>query len=278
MERIYNYDKFKDPVNCQHTTALQAGNTDFHMHDGYELYYLVDGEISYFVEQSCYHMQGGDMILFNNQEIHKATNLQDTPFTRMVIHLTPPFIRQLCTNQTNLLTCFQNRKPGKHNLSTMPALEQLTFQQLFLELHSLLQSRSFGDDLLSMTCLIQILVMVNREFDKAPHTAADSFPHKVQPIMNYIDDHLSDPLSLEGIAHNLCMDKYYLSHVFKQETESSIFQYVLVKRVALAKELLSQGHTVTETCQMAGFNDYSNFIRSFKKISGYTPGQFRKAF
>jgi len=50
----------------------------------------------------------------------------------------------------------------------------------------------------------------------------------------------------------------------------------VVKRVALAKELLSQGHTVLEACHLSGFHDYSNFIRTFRQTTGYTPGQFKR--
>ncbi|MEG2350978.1 MAG: AraC family transcriptional regulator, partial [Hungatella sp.] len=92
----------------------------------------------------------------------------------------------------------------------------------------------------------------------------------------YIDQHLSEALSLESISTACSLDKYYLSHLFKKETESTIFQYILVKRIAQAKELLSLGSSVTEACQQSGFNDYANFIRSFKKVTGYSPGHFKK--
>ena len=127
-----------------------------------------------------------------------------------------------------------------------------------------------------MTYLFQILVLINNAWKRSDSRAAAPTPHRVQAIMDYVDAHLTDSLTLDSIATALSLDKYYLSHLFKSETESSIFQYVLVRRVALAKQLLSQGHTVAEACHLAGFNDYSNFIRSFKQITGYTPGQFKK--
>ena len=58
--------------------------------------------------------------------------------------------------------------------------------------------------------------------------------------------------------------------------EDIAVRYILVRRVALAKSLLAQGYTVAETCHLSGFNDYSNFIRTFKKVTGATPGKFRR--
>ena len=67
-----------------------------------------------------------------------------------------------------------------------------------------------------------------------------------------------------------------MSHLFKRETGSTIFQYILVKRIAMAREFLSMGTSVAETCVQSGFGDYANFIRTFKKITGYSPGHFKK--
>ena len=68
----------------------------------------------------------------------------------------------------------------------------------------------------------------------------------------------------------------YLNPVFKKETGSTIFQYIQAKRLCLAQLALSRGASVTEACEEAGFNDYSNFIRTFRKILGCTPGEYQK--
>lgn len=271
----YYYDRLTGSFECQYTTSMQAGNTDFHMHDGYEIYMLLDGNIHYFVEQTCYFMTAGSLIVFNNHEIHKATNLHQTPFTRLVLHLVPSFVRQYCTPETNLLSCIQNRVNGEGNMITLSPDCAKYYFQLYQKLKTASDSSGYGHDAMAVSYLIQLLVFVNEQFHQSSpiqHTVL----HRSQPIMNYIDRHLCEPLTLEMIAKNLNMDKYYISHLFKNETENTIFQYILVKRIALSKDLLSQGLSVTEACQQSGFNDYSNFIRSFRHITGYTPGQFRK--
>lgn len=127
-----------------------------------------------------------------------------------------------------------------------------------------------------MTTLLQILILINRAWQKTSPGGTAPKPHRAQAIMSYIDKNLTTPMTLDSISQALSLDKYYISHLFKSETESSIFQYIVVKRVALAKELLSQGHTVLEACHLSGFHDYSNFIRTFRQTTGYTPGQFKR--
>ena len=54
----------------------------------------------------------------------------------------------------------------------------------------------------------------------------------------------------------------------------TINKYVTAKRIAHSKEYLAQGYSVTETCEKCGFNDYSNFLKSFTKAVGITPGNY----
>lgn len=276
MERTYEYSEFAEPINCQFTTAMKAGNVNFHMHNSYELYLLLDGEISYFVEQSCYHMKPGDLIIFTSQEIHKATNLKDTPFTRIVLHINPMFVWRFCTAQTNLLGCFHQHRPGANNRISLTPEQLELFQSYLQQIDRDNKQNNYGSDLRAITTLISLLLMVNECFQSAPGQEPNLHPHRIQPVMAYIDQHLSEPLTLESISHSCSLDKYYLSHLFKKETESTIFQYIQVKRIALAKELLTLGSTVTDACQQSGFNDYANFIRTFKKVTGYSPGHFKK--
>lgn len=270
-----NEKKLTRPFSCDFTTSLAAGNVEFHMHSHHEIFFLIDGSIQYFAENACYPMTSGNLILFSVNEIHKAVNVSNTPFTRLVIHIQPEFARSFCTPDTNLLGCFY-REPGVGNLVSLSPKEQKQLLSMARRLAKLLKSRGrFGNDVEAVALYLEILVFVNRAWKKAGISPAPPLPHRTQAIMDYIDANLTDNLTLDSIARALAMDKYYLSHLFKSETGSTIFQYVLVKRVALAKTLLSQGHTVNETCHLSGFNDYSNFIRSFKQITGYTPGKFK---
>lgn len=275
-ESRYNYSEFTEPFSCDFSTSQIAGNVDFHMHNSHEIYLLLDGHVQYFVENVCYSLQPGSLILFSNREIHKAINVTNEAFTRLVIHVNPAFIRPYCTPDTNLLDCF-HREPAMGNLVQLSKDEYKELVDLGHTLKKAIKNRcSYGSDLTAVTILIQILILINRSWQKTSTSRTAPRPHRAQAIMSYIDENLTSPITLDSISQALAMDKYYLSHLFKSETESSIFQYIVVKRVSLAKELLTQGHTVSEACHLSGFNDYSNFIRTFRQTTGNTPGQFKR--
>ena len=88
--REYHYDYSNQPFSCDMMTSPAAGNTEFHMHNRFELYYLLDGYVQYFVENVCYNMTPGSLILFSSNEIHKAINTTNTPFSRISSNNTAP--------------------------------------------------------------------------------------------------------------------------------------------------------------------------------------------
>lgn len=272
-----DFSGFTEPYMCNIFTNKQPENTKFHTHSFHELFFLLEGEIQYFVENACYPLKKGDLILFTNQEIHKAINVTGKKFTRCVIHFDASFIQKYSTEQTNLLACFEH-VPGRDNLIRLSSAENELMLSLCRLFHDTLQGKtSYGSDLTALTAFLRILVLINTAWQENANGRPAPKPHKAQSLMNYIDQHLTEDLTLDTISAALSMDKYYLSHLFKSETQSSIFQYILVKRIGLAKDLLAKGHTVTEACHLSGFHDYSNFIRTFRQIAGQTPGKFRKS-
>ncbi|WP_234124170.1 AraC family transcriptional regulator [Clostridium hydrogenum] len=275
MQQVNYIKNLTSSVYCQNTKSNFARNTDFHIHDCCEIYYLSEGSVTIYVNQSCYVLKAGDLLLMSNLEIHKTLAHTGFDFNRKIVHVHPNYARQYSTHQTDLLTCFYNHPIGIQNLIHLDTIKQKQYESYFERLNAP-SSQNYGDDLLKKTTLIDLMVSINiwqQSQDKIVEPVCDE---RLVPIMNYIENHLSENFSLDDIANANFMDRYYMCHLFKKLTGSSIFQYVLMKRIALSKELLMKGNTVTSTCSMAGFNDYSNFIRTFKKITGYTPGYFRK--
>ena len=93
----------------------------------------------------------------------------------------------------------------------------------------------------------------------------------IAAILDYVGEHLCENLSIDLIADQFYISKYYMMRLFKQETGYTLGQYISQKRLLLAKELLSTGAPGTQVCYDCGFKDYSTFSRAYKQLFGVTP-------
>lgn len=99
----------------------------------------------------------------------------------------------------------------------------------------------------------------------------------VQMVKQYISSDLKTEISREQIAHVLNMNPDYINRIFKKETGMTVKEYTIHKRIQEAKSLLKTTKlTVSEISLAVGYDNFSYFIKLFKKQTGYTPMQYRK--
>ena len=106
----------------------------------------------------------------------------------------------------------------------------------------------------------------------------EKFSAPVRDCLNYIDFHYMEPLSLESLADRFSLNKNYLSSRFHKEVQLTITDYINQTRVQRAMGLL--GNTtlsVQEIAEQCGFSDGNYFSRTFKRIHGSTPNEYRKS-
>lgn len=108
-------------------------------------------------------------------------------------------------------------------------------------------------------------------------TQTQSKPDSLQKAIEYIHRHISEDLSIDGIASACYTSKYYLCRLFKKKMRMTIMEYILQTRLTMAKELLSKGElSVTQISYDCGFCSPSYFSRIFKETVGISPIKYRK--
>jgi AraC-type DNA-binding domain-containing proteins len=98
----------------------------------------------------------------------------------------------------------------------------------------------------------------------------------VNSIIKYINENLSRNLSIDILSEKFFVSRYYIMHRFKTCTGYSIHNYIVQKRLIMANALIKSGKPATEASLECGFNDYSSFMRAFKKMFGHSPRQYLK--
>ena len=110
------------------------------------------------------------------------------------------------------------------------------------------------------------------------HRRAGTLPRaKLRAVVEYIEEHLEAGPTLEQMAAVARLNPYYLARQFKRATGLPPHQYLIMRRIERAKQLLQTGGDVSlaEVAAHAGFSDQSQFSHHFKRLTGVTPGQFR---
>ena len=85
---------------------------------------------------------------------------------------------------------------------------------------------------------------------------------------------MSAELSLDALAGELFVSKYHLSHAFSREVGVSVYRYILMRRLMMARQLLTAGEPAGQVCRSCGFADYTSFYRAFKSEYGISPREF----
>lgn len=256
-----------------HYLDLEPPEVPFHEHPFYEVYFFLSGNAAYSVEGRAYQLCPGDILLTDTRDIHRPIVQPGKPYERYVLWLTEDFLHSLRGHGEDLGTCFHSASERHHHLirPDAPTLAQLKSQ---CELMAALKDEdSFGSGSLLYANLITFLVYLNRAYLSTPLSVRKDIEENetINQVLDYINTHLAEPLCLDKLSAEFFLSKFYLNNKFKHYTGLTLYQYVIKKRLTVARNLLRDGTPVMETCLACGFSDYSNFLKAFKREFCCTP-------
>ena len=123
------------------------------------------------------------------------------------------------------------------------------------------------------SAVLQLVVLLSKNINVK---SQDSFG-AMQTAVEYINDHITEDITVERICANIYMSKYHFCRLFKEKIGLTVMEYVLKTRIMMAKELLCEANmSVTEISEACGFSSVSYFSRAFKNETGVSPLQYRK--
>ena len=100
---------------------------------------------------------------------------------------------------------------------------------------------------------------------------------KVNDIISFLHDHLCENISIPDIAGHFYLNPDYIARLFKSHMHISIGRYISLQRISAAEEMLRTGSTVGEVCEALGYSSYAYFFKTFQKITGISPSQYRNS-
>ena len=271
------YDETNIPyIKTFHSIVLPTKrNYNAHHHTECELSVFIDGEGIYAVRGKEYDFKPMDVFLFGSNEEHCITAI-DKEINLLNIQFEPRILWERSEN-IELLKLFSAR--NEHFLNRFDSSDT-ALSTLILSLENELRNKDIGYKIQVKYLLLSALIHIMRTY---PYTQKDtSFSggkatEQLKNAMLYIDNNLRNRLTLKDIADTACMTQTYFSSVFKKFNGISPWEYITIKRVEMAINLLKTSDmSKLEIAERCGFSSSSNFYKAFLKITGKHPRDFCK--
>jgi len=252
-----------------------------HLHDRYEFVYVYEGKGTFFIDQKFYDMGQSDLFIIPGNSIHRAFPDPSEPVTSTAVFFAPSMISyEKMDDSYNGLRCFDLAKKQKqYKIEVQGRLKDQT-ETVLEEIQLELEQKKPGYRHAVSLLLQQWILRINRDaFSTYSNDTQDSRigPQWMKEILHYIATHPNNDLGLSALAQQASVTAAHFSRVFKQLTGMNVTDYVNAKRIVLAKELLlDTDDNVSQIAEQCGFESLPHFHRIFKRITGQTPGAYKR--
>lgn len=236
-----------------------------HIHNYYEVYLNLSGEVSFLVNNHIYPIKSGDIIFTRPEDVH------------LCIYQAPCYHKHYClwidAPADSPLVAFSHREDFSNFLS-IPEESREYFTNLF---HKLSYDETPETSVLSRTAMLcELMHYIQNHCASKADLVSPPLPEEMQQILTYMNNHFSEIQHIKDLYDTVYISPATLNRWFRKYIHLSPREFLESKKLAYAKQLLNQGFTVTEASIQSGFADSSYFISVFKKKFGVTPGIYKQ--
>lgn len=248
---------------------------EYHYHEFYKILIFISGNVTYSIEGKAYKLKPYDIVLVNRNEIHKPEVSMEEPYERIIFYISKEYLEQHKGKDCDLAECFRLAAQEKSDVLRFPAMVNTGLMEVVSRLEENGRSNAYAGSLYANVLFMEFMILLNRaclaEKDCFSHNI--TYNQKMIDLITYINAHLKEDLSIEGLAEHFYISKYHMMRQFKAETGYTIHQYITEKRVLEAGNMMRAGVSATKACYECGFKDYSTFSRAFKRRMEKAPSE-----
>ena len=272
-ERGYLHEAF----HLFHLASEMTEQVNWHYHTFHKIcVYLGGAHVRYGIEGRSYALEPGDLILVPQGSIHRPEVEEGTGYERMLLYISPEFLRRHSTLDTPLETCFQ-RAAADYRFVIRAGEQSEALLAPLWSLERAIAQPGFGQELLTGTLVVSFLIELTRGMETSGlvYAGANVEDEKIAAILQYLSKNLTQKISIDDLAAQFYISKYHMMRRFRAQTGYTIHAYLVGKRLMLARDLIADGTPVMQAACVSGFGDYSAFSRAYRKQFGQTPSQLR---
>lgn len=261
----------------KHIDKTPTSMMNYHYHNLYEIYYLYSGEKYYYINDKCYPIKKGDLVIVNKYDIHYTAAAENQGSERMLVDFKEDFLKEMLPlKDIDLLECFHK----DFNVIELSLQDQSLVETLFNRMLQEFEKKKDGYLAYLKSSLIQLLIIINR-YSREKNVVKTGYinqTHKmISEITGYISNHFAEDITLQTIGEKFYISTYYFSRTFKKVTGLTFVDYLNNVRIKEAQKLLRKSNiSITKIGETVGFKSTTHFGRVFKKLTGVSPMNYRK--
>lgn len=272
METGKNDEMLRQDFQLSHNRDPYFRTMEFHAHDFLELYYFLDGSVTYYIEDQVYDLCPGDLLIIPAGKMHRPVIANEhAAYERMVLWITPQYLQSIDSPAGDLQKNLQ--KVGEHGYCVPFRGDETVFVTALLKKLLYMQKNNTAPKFCAGAVELYLWTIF-RSYGVIDTTHRNE-TQVIPQVIRYITEHFSEPLTLEDIAAEFFVSKSYLNRHFKAYTNSTVYAYIMALRLTHARRMLREGIPAVEAGRECGFSDYSTFYKAFKTQTGLSPQQFK---
>lgn len=235
-----------------------------HTHGHMELFYIVGGKGQFLIEDHIYPVNTSQLVIINPNVLHTEVSLNAQPLEYIVLGIDGI---ELAINDN------ENGQFAVLNPSESAEISSC-LRNILREME--LKSTGYEDVCQAFMEILIIRLMRTIELSAPTELSVITANRQCAAIRRYIDLHFKEPLSLDQLAEESHMNKYYLSHAFKRQYGTSPINYMISRRLEESKYLLAETDlSMSQIAQLLGFSSLSYFSQLFRKTQSISPREYR---
>lgn len=261
---------------------------NYHYHETCEITLAMSEGVIINIGNRSYKAKAGDLFLFHSKVPHRIQPIENSNYKRYVLMFDLEVARKLGeVLGYQLEQCFEqgmDQSIPKISLSDSALTKMIEMLDRIDPLYTM--QREPQSRAMIYLIIAEILIYIHQlqsfflseeskeQYSSVRFETHDNEKVRIQQIKQFICDNIEKKPSLNMIAEQFFISKYYLSHYFRRETGFSIMQYIAMQKIIRAKKMLRSGCSITNVAMTLGYNSDSHFISTFQKYAGITPKRY----
>lgn len=268
---------FANIYNNKLQFAYSKGNEasdrfQIHCHNIFEIYYFIEGNVDYLVEGKLFHPTPHSLLLLSPHVFHGVRVNSKEAYIRFVIEFSPDLVS--IERRNLLLSIFPDNKKFSQKEVYYEHTDDFCLHSFFEAMVDCSKQQATICEQLFPIYLEALLAQLNVMCRTlSPTQIENNTSSNISDIITFLNEHLTENISLNMISEKFFISKHYLNRVFRKATGTTIVDYLIYKRVIYAQQLLMNGNSAANAAVMSGFHDYSAFYRAYHRITGHAPSK-----